>query len=736
MIQARTSRTRPQVALAGNPNTGKTTLFNQLTGANHKVGNYPGVTVDRHTGKVLVPELGLVDLMDVPGTYSLSARSREEQLAIQAIAGLDPCERPDAVIVVVDATQLSRNLYLVLQVIELDLPVVVALNMIDELERNGHQVDVAALEAELGVPVAPVSALRRRGLEQLREKLGQVLADTTRGRPGWRWAPTEAALVEDVELVSASLPDEWSHGSADGRRALALWALLSLDEDDELEDVPAALRRTVSERRRIAAHAGREIDTDVIRGRYGWIDDRLESFRHETRTTGAPLSERIDTVLLNPVAGFAIFLALMGIVFQSLFSWADPLIGWVEAAMGLLASGVEAVLPPGVVREFLTEGIIAGVGSVIVFLPQILLLFLFIGVMEGTGYMARVAFLMDRLMKSIGLHGRAFVPMLSGFACAIPAVLATRTMERKRDRLLTMMVVPLMTCSARLPVYVLIIGALFPPTKLFGALPVQGLLMVAMYLFSTVVALGAAAVLGRTLFKGPSVPLILELPPYRWPHWPSVLRMMWQKGMVFLREAGGMILTCTIILWILLHFPREAPNAATFQERRDTAVAVTIDDSERDVRLTAIDAEESGARLRASYGGRIGRALEPAIEPLGFDWKIGVGLLGAFAAREVFVSTLGVVYGVGAEATEESTTLREKIRAESRSDGRPVYTPLVGLSLMVFFALACQCMSTLAVVRRETGSWRWPVFLFAYMTVLAWVASFVVYQGGKLFGFE
>jgi ferrous iron transport protein B len=404
--------------------------------------------------------------------------------------------------------------------------------------------------------------------------------------------------------------------------------------------------------------------------------------------------------------------------------------------MGLLASGVEAVLPPGVVREFLIEGIIAGVGSVIVFLPQILLLFLFVGIMEGTGYMARVAFLMDRLMKALGLNGRAFVPMLSGFACAIPAVLATRTMERRRDRMLTMMVIPLMTCSARLPVYVLIIGALFPPTKLFGALPVQGLLMVSMYLFSTIVALAAAAVLGRTLFKGPSVPLILELPPYRWPHWPSVLRMMWQKGMVFLREAGGMILACTVILWLLLQFPSEAPNASAFQERRDAVVAASLDDAEREARLITIDDEESGERLRSSYGGRIGRALEPAIEPLGFDWKIGVGLLGAFAAREVFVSTMGVVYGAGAEATEESTTLREKIRAESHSDGRPVYTPLVGLSLMIFFALACQCMSTLAVVKRETGSWRWPTFLFVYMTVLAWVASFVVYQGGRLLGFD
>ena len=734
MIQTK-RRARPQVALAGNPNTGKTTLFNQLTGSDHKVGNYPGVTVDRHIGKLLVPELGLVDLMDVPGTYSLSARSREEQLAIQAVAGLDPCERPDVVLLVVDATQLARNLYLALQVIELGLPVVIALNMTDELEKTGRGVDVAALEEELGVPVAAISALRRRGLAELRDKLGAVLGDTARGTPGARWQPTDEALVADVEAVGSTLPDDWTSRADDRSRALALWALLSLDDADELEGVPEPVRAAVNERRRMAQEAGREIDKAVIAGRYGWIDERIDRFLSEGSTQRASLTERIDAVLLNPAAGFAIFLVLMGIVFQSLFSWADPLIGAVEWAMGWLATGVEAVVPEGLVREFLTEGLIAGVGSVVVFLPQILLLFLFVGLMEGTGYMARVAFLMDRLMKALGLHGRAFVPMLSGFACAIPAVLATRTMERRRDRMLTMMVVPLMTCSARLPVYVLIIGALFPPQKLFGAVPVQGLLMVAMYLFSTLVALGAAAVLGRTLFKGPSVPLILELPPYRLPHWPSVLRMMWQKGSVFLREAGGVILVCTIALWILLQFPKQAPGAEGYAERREAVAAMQVDDSEREELVAAIDAEESGARLRASYGGRLGRAFEPVLEPLGFDWKIGIGLIGAFAAREVFVSTLGVVYGVGAEEDESSTTLRETIRAESRSDGKPVYTPLVGLSLMVFFALACQCMSTLAVVKRETQSWGWTIFLFTYMTVLAWVASFVVYQGGRLLGF-
>ncbi|MFT5152387.1 MAG: ferrous iron transport protein B, partial [Planctomycetota bacterium] len=408
----------------------------------------------------------------------------------------------------------------------------------------------------------------------------------------------------------------------------------------------------------------------------------------------------------------------------------------VEAAFGWVTEIVEANMASSLFRDFLTNGLIAGVGSVLVFLPQILLLFLAIGLMEDSGYMARVAFLMDRIMKSIGLHGRAFVPMLSGFACAIPAVMATRTMERKRDRFLTMMVVPLMTCSARLPVYTLIIAALYPPdVEVFGFAPVQGLLMVGMYLFSTIVSLVVAAVLSRTLLKGPKIPLLLELPPYRLPHIRSVLRMMWQKGSVFVKEAGGVILFCTIILWALLEFPREPELDQDYAGARAVAEQ-TLSGAELEERLAGLSHEESGERLRKSYGGVLGQTIEPAIQPLGFDWKIGIGLIGAFAAREVFVSTMGVVYGLDKGVDEESTTLRQKIRREAYADGRPVYTPLVGLSLMIFFALACQCMSTLAAIKRETNGYRWPAFVFVYMTALAWISSWVVYQGGQLLGFE
>ncbi|MCZ6597241.1 MAG: ferrous iron transport protein B [Planctomycetota bacterium] len=721
------------VALAGNPNTGKTTLFNRLTGSRAKVGNYPGVTVERHIGRLDLPEIGRVELMDVPGTYSLAARSGEEQLALRAVAGLHPLERPDALVCVVDATQLSRNLYLVLQLIELDMPLVVALNMTDLVEESGQTIDAERLAGELGVPVVPCVAVKGKGLAEVREAIAQVLADPSVGRPGWRWSPSDPELLADMEHVGAALPEDWHDRDKERRHALALWALLSIDDEDELEGVPSSLRDVVRERRAKADEAGREIDEEIIRGRYGWIDARAHDFLAEEKLQKHSMTDRIDRVLLHPALGFAIFLGLMTVIFQSLFTWADPAIRLIENTFAAIGSGVDSVLPDNLLTDLLVNGVITGVGSIIIFLPQILLLFFFIGLMEDTGYIARVAYLMDRIMKSIGLHGRAFVPMMSGFACAVPAIMATRTMERKRDRLLTMMVIPLMTCSARLPIYGLLIAALYPPDieKPFA----QGLLMAAMYLFSTVIALVCAAVLGRTMFRGPNVPLILEMPPYRMPHWMSVLKMMWQRSMVFVREAGTVILTCTVILWVLLTFPRE-PQLDTDYEALRVEAADSLQDEALDERLAAIDGEQSGARLRASYGGRLGRAIEPAIEPLGFDWKIGVGIIGAFAAREVFVSTMAVVYGLEKGEDETSQALRDRIRAQRRPDGTKTYTPLVCFSLMVFFALACQCMSTLAVTKRETGTWRWPVFMFVYMTALAWVASFVVYQGGRLIGFE
>ena len=719
----------PLLLLIGNPNTGKTTLFNRLTGQNARIGNYPGITVERRSGELALNISGgrrVVEVVDVPGAYSLSARSPEEQIALSAVLGWSANPKPDLCVVVVDAGQLARNLYLVLQLLELDVKVVVALNMIDEVKDNAPS--ASELSRFLGVPCVATDARRGAGIDALKAAITTSLAAPSRS--ALRISYPEA-LERDLEQVGRALPKAWAE-NASRSRALALWALTSIEADDELQGIDPGLR---AESLTVRAKATtRDIDQEVIATRYALIDTEIPKLypRQEAHPPKRKASERVDRVLLHPIFGFVIFVALMLIMFQSLFSWSDPAIRLIEAGTSGLAGLVEAHVPASIVRDFVTRGLIGGVGNVVVFLPQILLLFFCIGLLEDSGYMARVAFLMDRIMKALGLHGRAFVPMLSGFACAVPAILATRTMERQRDRLLTMLVVPLMTCSARLPVYTLIIGALFPPSRIFGWVPVQGLLMIGMYLFSTFITLIAAGVLGRTAVKGRRIPLILELPPYRMPSLRGTLKMMWQRAFIFLKDAGGGILIFTVLLWGLLSFPRAvthhqpAPAAAAIHQRQSS--------EEASAPASASQAPAGGSAIEHSYGGRLGKAIEPALRPLGFDWKIGVGLIGAFAAREVFVSTLGLVYGIG-DADENNAPLRDRIRAERRADGGHSYTPLMGLSLMVFFALSCQCMSTLMVVYRETKTARWPLFMFTYMTTLAYIASFLVYQGGRLLGF-
>lgn len=723
-----------RIALAGNPNTGKTSLFNRLTGSDARVGNYAGVTVEREIG---IWKLGdrTVEVMDVPGAYSLAARSAEEQVAIRSVFGLDPGEpRPALVVVVIDSTQLVRNLYFAMQLIEAQVPVVLALNLIDIARAQGVAPDPQRVEDVLGVPVVAVSASTGEGLPALARMVERVLVKPDLGRSGVNWRYPQA-LNKDVEKL-AGMVQAWSPEEA---RALGRWALLSVDVEDELVDIPEPVRREVAGIRSRAEAAGRDIDAELIGTRYGWLDAQDFGIRG---TAKAGLTERIDRWLLHPLWGGLTFLLAMGVLFQALFSWSDPAISAIENLFSWLGTTVRGSVPDGVFSDFLVDGVINGAGSVVVFLPQIMLLFFLLGFLEDSGYMARVAFLVDRLMKSLGLHGRAFVPMLSGYACAVPAIMATRTLERQRDRLLTMMVVPLMSCSARLPVYTLIISALFPPSAKILGLPAPGFMMVFMYIFSTGMALVAAAVLGRTLLKGPKVPLLLELPPYRLPRLATVTRQMWMRAKTFLTEAGTTILACTVVLWALLAFPRHPLLSHDYDADRaaiTAAAPVGAADpadgilAEADA-LAAVDAAENAERLQKSYGGKLGKFVEPLIRPLGFDWKIGVGLVGAFAAREVFVSTMGVVYGIGKDTDEQSQPLRERIRDEKRDDGSPVYTPLVGLSLMVFFALSAQCMSTLAVVRRESRSWKWPIFLFTYMTTLAWIASFVVYQGGRLLG--
>ncbi|MHC4958420.1 MAG: ferrous iron transport protein B [Planctomycetota bacterium] len=697
------------LTLAGNPNSGKTSIFNALTGLRHKTSNYPGVTVERVEGTVDLGERGKARLVDLPGSYSIFARSEDERIARNVLLGLQDGEsRPDVVIAVLDASNLERNLYLATQLIETGLPVCIALNMVDIAKRRRMPVDAAVLEEALGVPVVPVVGRSGENVDALK---AAVLRAKPRGRL-WRMPGVgEEALADLRTAVEASglVPA----GAADGE---ALRLLCHARDDD-----PFLMRG--GEPLRTALDLGRarleeaSIDHAAVDAecRYALCADVVA--RSRAKGAGSPpgRSERIDRILTHRIVGPILFLAVMALVFQTIYSWADPFMGWIETLMGLVGDTTRSVLGDGMLTDLLVDGVIEGVGAIIIFLPQICLLFLFLTLLEDVGYLARAAFIVDRAMRGVGLNGRAFIPLMSSFACAIPGIMATRTIDDRRDRLVTILIAPLMSCSARLPVYVLMIGTFIPSGY-------RGLTLFSMYALSVVAGLGVAWVLRRTIFKGKPSTFLMELPSYKAPGLRHVLRTVGNRGWVFVQQAGTVILALTVVLWFLAYFPRSDELAAEAEQR----IEAGADKAE-------VEGWYAAEHIRQSWMGRVGRFIEPVIEPLGFDWRTGIGVLASFAAREVLVSTLGVVYAVG-DADEESVPLRERLKRSKRPDGSPTFTPLVAISLMVFFVLACQCMSTLAVAKRETNSWRWPFFMFGYMTALAYVASLVVYQGGLALG--
>ena len=728
---ALTERT-PRVLVAGNANSGKTTVFNALTGARAQVSNYPGVTVTRSSRRITLPDGSPVEIVDLPGTYSLSAHSPDEQVAVDEVLGRRG-NPPDAVIVVVDSGALERGLYLVLQIAETGVPVIVALNMIDEASAGGADLDAGRLGAWLGATVVPTVASKGIGLDELRAAVGTTIGLAPRDDYAWTGLP--AQVEREVTTVTRALKEAGFGKTAATRRSWALWSLLSLEsEDGAATGLPAPVRQTVHAIQQGAVDAQRSLDNEIIAARYRWIETVVADIRTQSREDTRKWTDRIDGILTQRVYGMAAFAVVMAVLFEALFTWSAPFITGIEMATAWLQNGVTAVLPPGILSDLLVDGVIAGVGNVVVFVPQIGMLFFFIAMLEDLGYLARVAFVIDRLMGQVGLHGKAFVPMLSGFACAIPAVMATRTIESPRDRLITMLTLPMVSCSARLPVYALVTAVVFAADRrLFGILSVGAVVLFSMYALSVVATLGAAAVLRRTVLRGPRMPLLLELPPYRVPVWGNVVTVTWRRVRSFLEDAGTIILTMTIILWALLSFPHSTEIDARFDASRTELLATTADASARETGLAELDGQRAGDQLRYSIAGRMGQVIEPVIEPLGFDWRIGVGILGAFAAREVFVSTLGIVFGIEG-ADEESVSLRSSLQNARRADGAQLMSPLTGVSLMVFFVLACQCMSTLVVVRKESGTWRWPVFMFGYMSVLAYVASLTVYQVGSALG--
>jgi ferrous iron transport protein B len=683
------------VVLLGNPNTGKSTLFTALAGIPTRVGNYPGVTVEEKIGR-FTHRGTAIDLIDLPGTYSLAPKSPDEKVAVDVLHGQMPgVPAPDCVVVVADATNLERNFYLASQALELGLPTVIALTLADVAAEKGIAVDAAALAERLGCPVVRVVAPTRDGIAALRDRLVEA--------PG-------AARPRPVDVAA--------HAAA--------------------------------------APAGRSAPTRDAIARYAWIEHLLAGVVHRTPPTAPSFDERIDAVLTHRLWGTLLFAATMLLVFTSIFWLATPLMDLISSGMDAVAARAEAILPPGAIRSLVVDGVLAGVGGVVVFVPQIAMLFFFIAVLEGCGYLSRAAFLMDRLLCGVGLSGKSFIPLLSSFACAIPGIMAARTIENPRDRLLTILVAPLMSCSARLPVYLLLCGA-FVPNVAVGVpwLRLPAVVLAGLYAVGVIVAALTALVLTRTVFRGPPQPFVMELPGWRWPRPAVVLERVREAVWSFLSSAGTLIVAVSIVVWALASYPRSdsAIDAEVAAERAALAGRLRAaaagdpdrDDPDRDelaAALAALDTPEGleaarrGAAQRQSFLGRAGRFIEPAVRPLGWDWRIGCAAIASFPAREVVLGTLGVIYNLGEidpGGEEGATALARRLRAATwDGTSRKVYSLPVALSIMVFFALCAQCASTLVVIGRETNSWVWPVVSFTFMTSLAWLAAFVVYQTGML----
>ncbi|MEO6907436.1 MAG: ferrous iron transport protein B [Abditibacteriaceae bacterium] len=710
------------IALAGNPNAGKTTVFNALTGMRQKVGNYPGVTVEKKEGLCKLLNKQEVTILDIPGTYSLSPKSPDEEIARDVLLGLSPgIALPDAVVVVVDSSNLERNLYLATQILELGFPTIIALNMGDVAKAAGKRVDAVQLSKELGTPIVEMIALRGKGLPELREML-QTVGDAP--------TPPELKLVSPLKEAHAELTEKLTTvgaGNEHAAQGIALRLLCSNLRDSQIQyrfgdvilDAYKNLREELPLAKAGAAEAG---------ARYVMLGEIVRRATHtDDKVLSHSFSDKADAILTHKVWGMLCFALITLFVFQAIFSWANVPMDLIQDAIAAFGGFVQTHMADGPLRDLLVNGIIAGVGAVVVFVPQIMILFFFIGILEDSGYMARAAFIMDRLMAKVGLHGRAFIPLMSSFACAIPGIMATRTIASRRDRMTTILIAPLMACSARIPVYTLMIATFIPAAKIAGILSLRAAVMFSLYTLGVLVAMAAAFVFRRTIFKGSQPVLMLELPPYKIPSWRNVFITMWDRASQFLTRAGTVILAISIILWAMLSYPKANPAQVAMISHSSpvTQTAPLTEEQQNEI---------VGLQVQNSIAGRVGHSVEPFIKPLGFNWKIGIGLIGAMAAREVFVSTIGTVYSVGA-ADEVSTPLRDALKNDTWPDGRPVWTTLVAVSLLVYFVIAMQCVSTLAIVRRETNSWKWPIFMQVYMTTLAWILSFIIFQGGRFLGF-
>lgn len=696
------------IALVGNPNSGKTSLFNNLTGLNQKVGNFPGVTVDKKTGECRISESLTAEIIDLPGSYSLYPRRADEWVSYKVLMNQDEEVKPELVIVVADASTLKRNLLFVSQVIDLKVPVVLALTMMDVARKKDIIVNIRSLERELGIPVVPVNPRKNKGIAQLKKAVDDT-ANKFYRPPAFDFIPNKSLAAEAVTEVKELLP-QLSDYAAIHHLINHESFLLNNEQQQKIEAI---------EQKNKVQHT--RIQAEEIMQRY----QRIKQIVQTSITEVSPIkkqmiAEKLDRVLLHKVWGYAILLFVLFLLFQSVFWVAQYPMDMIELLFVKTENWFSSWLPGGWLTDLFLNGVLAGLSGIFMFVPQIMILFGLITILEETGYMARIGFLTDKIMRKVGLNGKSVMPMISGFACAVPAIMSVRNIESQKERLLTILVTPLMSCSARLPVYTILIALVIPQKLVFGFLSLQGLVMMGLYLFSVLIALIVSYVAKRFINLKEKSFFILELPLYRHPRYANVLVTMIEKAKIFVFDAGKVIMVISLLLWALSSYgPKDhMQNVTARYEQLKLA---------NPQQTAALEKEKQAALLQNSYAGQMGKYIEPVIKPLGYDWKIGIAIVTSFAAREVFVGTMATLYSVDSDGGDEQT-LRQKMHAAVKPDGTKVYTLATGVSLMIFYLLAMQCMSTLAVVKRETKSWKWPVIQLTYMTGLAYLLSFVAYQ--------
>ena len=696
------------IALVGNPNSGKSSLFNSLTGLNQQVGNFPGVTVDKKTGQCLIAENVMANIIDLPGTYSLYPKRADEWVSYLLLLQQDKEIVPDLIVLVADASNLRRNLLFCSQIIDLKMPVIIALSMMDLAAKKGTQIDIAGLERELGVPVIAVNPRKNKGIEPLKKLIEKTSsAQFVKPRPFVNNGLLAENAVNEVKQTFPEISDY-----------KAVHYLINYEHfdfnvgtKDRIKGIEVANKFNAT-----------KTQAEEILQRYG----RIKHIMQQTVVEVDPLAkalftEKLDNILLHRKWGYLILLGVLFLLFQSVFWVAHYPMDGIEWCFGKMSSWLATVLPVAWWSDLFINGVLAGLSGILVFVPQIMILFGLITILEDTGYMARISFLTDKLMRKTGLNGKSVMPMISGLACAVPAIMSARNIENRKERLLTIMVTPLMSCSARLPVYTILIALVIPSKLYVGFLSLQGLVMMGLYLLGTVMALLVSYVMRWFIHIKEKSFFILELPVYRSPRWANAATTMVEKAKVFVKDAGKVIMVISLLLWGLSHFGPGGKMSAV-NTHFDTAIKMN------GANATVLNKERGTALLENSYAGMLGKAIEPIIRPLGYDWKIGIALITSFAAREVFVGTMATLYSVGDGTDENSNTLRQKMAAATRPDGTKVYTLATGLSLMIFYVLAMQCMSTLAVVKRETRSWKWPLIQLVYMTGLAYLMSWIIYS--------